>query len=564
MAELRWYQRAAIDTLYQSLAEHDDNPCAVLPTGAGKSVVMAALIHEALTHWPGTRIAVLAHVKELVAQNADKLARYWPDMPMGTMGVYSAGLQQRDTESAVIFASIQSVHKRAMELGRFDLILVDEAHRIPLSGDGMYRGFLEDARRANPHVRVIGLTATPYRLGPGMVVGPDFILNRICFEVGVRDLIEQSYLCPLISKGGQSRPDLSGVHVRGGEYVATEMEAAVDQDNLVQAAVIEMVDLCQDRRAWIVFCASVDHAEHVSRALADRGIRAPVISERTPAVERDQLIAAYQRREIRALCNVNVLSEGFDAQHIDAVIMLRPTKSPGLYYQQVGRGLRLHPDKKDCLVLDFAGNILEHGPVDAIQVKSKRPGSGSNGDTDRMPPARECPECHWIGHPSIKACPECWYEWPTSAAHMASAIDAPILSQGDSKPPPNRYEITDVVYCRHEKEGKPPSLRVEYYAGYRRIASEWVCLEHTGWPRQKAEQWWEKRDRTGFVPAPPSVDEALEYYDQDRDMLQDPSAILVDESGRWPEIVGFEWDEKPKPEKETSEVNWDDVDDVPF
>lgn len=329
--QLRDYQRQAIDSVWAHLRAYSDNPCVELPTGAGKSVVMAGLIKEAVTTWAGTRIAVLAHVRELVAQNADKLLRSWTSAPLG---IYSASLGKRDRFAPVLFASIQSTYNRAMELGRFDLILVDEAHRIPIKGEGMYRRFLDDARRANPDLRVVGFTATPYRLGTGPVCGPDYILNRVCYRANVRELIEAGYLCRLVSKGGIARADLTDVHVRGGEYVASELEAAVNRADLVSAAVDEIVRYCADRRAWILFCASVKHATAVSEALHARGIEAPVVEGNTSSHERAEIIRRYQRGELRALCNVNVLSEGFDAPHVDAVILLRPTKSAGLYYQQ--------------------------------------------------------------------------------------------------------------------------------------------------------------------------------------------------------------------------------------
>src|SRR5690606_37317419 len=163
-------------------------------------------------------------------------------------------------------------------------------------------------------------------------------------------LIRQGFLCRLISKAGVARADLSGVHVRNGEYVGRELERACDQDAIVQAACDEIVALCADRRAWIVFAAGVKHAEHVCQALRDRGIASATVDGTTASGERAARIAAFQRGELRALVNVNVLSEGFDATHIDAVVLMRPTKSAALYYQQVGRGLRLHPAKTDCLV----------------------------------------------------------------------------------------------------------------------------------------------------------------------------------------------------------------------
>ena len=544
---LRPYQRAAIDCLYNHMRMHDDNPAVVVPTGGGKTVVMAELIRDALTRWPGTRIAVVAHVKELVEQNADKLQRYWPE---ARIGIYAASLKRRDRFEPVIFASIQSVYNRAMQLGRFDLVLVDEAHRIPIRGEGMYRQFIADCQRANPDLRVIGLTATPYRLDTGPVTGPDYILNSIAYEASVKDLIEQGYLCKLVSKGGAARADLSSVHVRGGEYVASELEAAVNRTELVESAVDEMLAYCQDRRAWIVFCASVAHAATVKDFLTVRGISAAVVEGNTPLPEREATIARFQRGELRALVNVNVLSEGFDAPHVDAVILLRPTKSPGLYYQQVGRGLRLHPSKQDCLVLDFAGNILEHGPIDAIRVEKPK----KRGDKAKVvtAPTKQCPACAELILASLIRCPECEFEFPrVLAKHDRTASDAPILSNEQRQALTNTFRVNAVRYALHEKPGGIPSLRVEYQSGLRTF-KEWICLEHGGPIRARAVAWWKARmpahlmDDPGNYLVPRTIDNALNYVHH----LRQPTHIHVFEGGKYPEIVHHEFDE-PDPGTES-------------
>ena len=192
MLTLRSYQEAAKAAIYDHLRMRDDNPCAVLPTASGKTPLLASICKDTVTKWRG-RILVLAHVKELLEQAADKLRAICPEVEFG---VYSAGLKRRDTENAVIVAGIQSVYKRACELDAFNLIVVDEAHLIPREGAGMYRTFLGDTKVVNPQARVIGLTATPFRLKSGMICGPANILNHVCYEVGVKELIRDGYLCP--------------------------------------------------------------------------------------------------------------------------------------------------------------------------------------------------------------------------------------------------------------------------------------------------------------------------------------------------------------------------------
>ena len=189
---------------------------------------------------------ILAHVKELLEQTADKLRLVCPEV---TFGIYSAGLKRRDTDHPVIVAGIQSVYKRACELDAFDLVMVDEAHLIPLEGDGMYRQFLADAKVINPELRIIGFTATPFRLKTGPICTPDGFLNHICYEVGVRELIRDGFLCPLVSKAGKARPTPTELHVRGGEFVADEVETLMDQDALVRSACEEIVQHASNRNA---------------------------------------------------------------------------------------------------------------------------------------------------------------------------------------------------------------------------------------------------------------------------------------------------------------------------
>ena len=198
--KLRDYQQAAIDAVYDHLRNRDDNPCVVIPTGGGKTPVIATLCRDAVQRWHG-RVLVLSHVKELLEQSAATLRAVAPDLDVG---VYSAGLKQRDTDQPVIVAGIQSIYKRACELDAFDLIIVDEAHLLPPDGEGMYRQFLSDTQIVNPNVRLIGLTATPYRLKSGMLCAPENLLNHVCFEVGVKELIHRGFLSPLKTKGRQT------------------------------------------------------------------------------------------------------------------------------------------------------------------------------------------------------------------------------------------------------------------------------------------------------------------------------------------------------------------------
>lgn len=338
----------------------------------------------------------------------------------------------------------------------------------------------------------------------------------------MRELIDQGYLSPLISKRMATQIDITGVGTRGGEFIAKDLEAAVDQDSITQAAVDEIFSYGKGRRSWLIFCAGVDHAYHVRDAIRARGVSCETIVGDTPGAQREAIINDFKAGRIQCLTNANVLTTGFNAPGVDLLAMLRPTKSAGLYVQIVGRGCRLAPGKTDCLVLDFAGNIARHGPIDAI--KPKRPKGGEDG----VAPTKACPKCSSIVHASVRECPDCGHVFPPPELKLdAKASNLDILTSGKSQWVP----VTRVSYARHDKPGKPPSLRVDYWSGLTHH-SEWVCIEHQGYPRQKAATWW--ANRAQGVPLPRRVDEAIACSAK----LRCPSEIAVRPSGRYTEIVG--------------------------
>jgi DNA repair protein RadD len=473
---------------------------------SGKSPIIAGICRDAVNLWDG-RVLVLAHVKELLEQSVDKLHAVAPDL-WNRIGVYSAGLRSRDTEHEVIVAGIQSVYQRACELGPFDLILVDECHLLPPDGEGRYRTFLADAKVVNPNVRLIGLTATPYRtcggaMSTGMICGHDNLLNHVCYEIGVRELIVQGYLCPLKSKAGKRKVDTSNLHIRGGEFIAGEVAELMDDEDLVRSACKEVVELTADRKSVLIFAAGVQHALHVQKVLGELGHECGFVCGDTLPFERAETIERFKSGELKYLVNVNVLTTGFDAPNIDCVAMLRPTNSPGLYYQMVGRSFRLHPGKNDALVLDYGGNVMRHGPVDALKIESKE---GAGGGA----PTKECPQCNALIHAAYAHCPECGYEFPQrdSAKHEARASSAGVLSGQITD---TEYEVRDVYYSVHTKRGAPEdhpkTLRVEYRIGFNDHRSEWVCFEHGGYARQKAEAWWRARSNE---PVPDTAQDAVD------------------------------------------------------
>ena len=468
-----------------------------------------------------------------------------------------------------------------------DGVLVHNCHLIAPEGDGMYRTFLADMKVINPHVRVIGLTATPFRLKGGLICKPENILNEICYEAGLKEMIQQGYLSPLISRAGRAEANLANLHIRGGEFISDEVAAAMDNDALVTSACREIVELTRDRKSVLIFTASVDHCKHVAEKIqAFSGKECAIVTGDTSPAERAEIIARFKGEFIPAdlfgtpkpplkfLANVNVLTTGFDAPNTDCVVMLRPTNSPGLLIQCAGRGTRLSPEtgKSSCLFLDYGGNILRHGPLDMIKVKE--PGSGKGGDA----PAKKCPQCLALIHAGYTACPECGYVFPPKENNdkmTQTASSAGVISgQVDY----TDYEVLDVYYCVHEKRGADPdapkTMRVDYQVGFNEFKSEWVCPEHTGYARGKFEKWWHERAALG-CPMPRSAREAVSLANEG--LLAAPESITVKTIAgeRFERITGWRLKERPvmrEPGEDleagetwTSPAPPDDLeDDIPF
>lgn len=395
---LRPYQRKALDMLYEWFrANPVGHPCLVLPTGAGKSHVIAELCREAVTQWPDTRILMLTHSKELIEQNSAKL-----DIPHA---VYSASVGRREV-GQITFAGIQSVHSKAGLLGRQSLIIIDEAHSISHKDQGMYRKLIGALTEINPDVRCVGLTASPFRLGHGLITAGDALFDALIEPVTIHELVALGHLAPLRSKLTKAELDVSKVKKRGGEFVEKDLQIAVDTPDNNRAVVEEVLALAGEREHWLFFCAGVQHAHNIAALLSEH-VTADCVTGETPKAERERIIADFKAGKIKALTNANILTTGFDYPDIDLIAMLRPTMSPGLYLQMAGRGLRPKSHTDHCLVLDFAGNVATHGPITAV-TPPRRVESSGNGQA----PVKACENCFEICYASQKVCHVCGAVFP--------------------------------------------------------------------------------------------------------------------------------------------------------
>jgi len=535
---LRDYQEEAIESIYNYFEKFSGNPLVVMPTGSGKSYVIADFCRRVIEPFSDQRIMIITHVKELIEQNYLELCKIWQLAPAG---IYSAGLNRRDLTQPIIFAGIQSVHAKAEEFGKFDLILVDEAHLIPSNTNTMYQRFLKDMLSQNEQLKVIGFTATHYRLDSGLLTeGENRIFTDVCYEVSIPRLIDEGYLCNLKTKGGLTKYELGGVKTRGGEYVPADLQAAMNQTSLTEKAVTEIIDYgvstLPKRKSWLIFCAGVQHAQDVCDELITRDIDARTVSGLTPKGERDQIIKDFKNKKFTALTNCDILTTGFNAPATDLLVMLRPTKSTGLYVQIIGRGMRNSSGKENCLILDFAGNIARHGCIDQIKPMSKKK---RGEDEQHINLAKECPLCHALISIGFRECPDCGYLFPENEIkHDETATDLNILST------PEWADVTYIQYDVHEKIGKPNSLKVTYYSGMSQY-SEWICLEHKGYARTSARNWWREHcNRENTPRVVKTIPEAFEHLHK----LKRPCKILIREEGKYIRVIKRVFDPDHIPE----------------
>lgn len=549
---LRPYQLASVEAVEAFHAAHapalklgKPTPAAVveLPTGAGKTHVIAELCRRELAR--GGRVLCVAHRKELLEQGRDKLATVIGDD--NAVGYFSASLKEKNTTAPVTFAGIASV-VRSLDLfpEPHTLILIDECHRVPTSNPRtMYQRLIADAALRCPSVRVVGLTATPYRLDGGHICTshqpPCFGFTHIVHRAAVTDLMDQGFLCRLRGKCGKQRPDLQYVTIKAkvaescryGEYDDAAFADAMT-DGMIRAAATEIAALCVDRRSILVFASGVKHAQRIHAALAAVGIAAEIVVGETTMDDRDSTVARFKSGEVRCLINCMVFTEGFDAPNVDCVVLMRATTSTALYYQMVGRGLRTSPNKADCLVLDYGENIVRHGPIDDLQITvddRKR----EKSDTKRTK-WKECKECGCVVQCGVFVCPDCGFKWPDPSEKVGhKASDADIIG-GVLKE--NWKRVQSIGYHMHYKSGDTSrtSVKAKYKLANGETATQWVAFGSSSvMAAKKAAKWW--RLRGGHEPPPPTASEAMQRIGAN-ELTHHPSVVELDkDDGGWDIVI---------------------------
>ncbi len=391
--KLRPYQTEAVDATVSHFRISEEPAVIVLPTGAGKSLVIARLADVA-----SGRVLVLAHVKELVAQNHDKYCSYGNDATL-----YSVGLRQKSSEGKVVFASVQSVAANLDAFSEhYSLLIIDECHRVSDKKNSQYGKVIQQLREQNPRLRLLGLTATPYRMGMGWIYKIHYRgfvrsdesrpFSKCIYELPLSTMVRQAYLTkPEMMDMPVAQYDFSQLdRDKFGCYARADVNRLLVKHRRVTQSIVEqIVELSERRQGVMIFASTVEHANEIHGYLPED--ESFLITGDTPQQERDTLIIGFKQRHYKFLVNVSVLTTGFDAPHVDLIVIMRATESVSLFQQIVGRGLRLCEGKDNCLVIDYAGNGFNlYHP----EVGEKKP-KGNTEPVQVFCPVCEFPNIFW-------------------------------------------------------------------------------------------------------------------------------------------------------------------------
>ena len=503
----RTYQSEALKSIFDYFrAGKKGNPLVVAPTGSGKSIIIAMFCKEVSEKWPSQKILVISHVKEILRQDYAAITNLCKN---SVVGLYSAGLKARTIENITV-AGIQSIYNKPELFDQFNIIIVDEAHLIPPGKTTRYQKFFDQVTKP-----IIGFTATPFRLGTGYLhLGDKAFFDEIVYNISIKLLQKNGHLCLVTSKATKKRMDAKNIKKSGGDYIVGELSRAFDREGITKEIVQELLLYKEDRKKWLIFAICIEHAEHIAEELNANGVITGCVHSKMSR-NRDEVIEQFKNGYFQALVSVAVLTTGVDIPAVDLIGLVRPTSSPVLHVQIIGRGLRVFEGKENCLVLDFAGNLMRNGPIDNPIIRLSGNGSGE-------PIMKECPECWEIVHAAVRICPNCQTPFQFQHHLKSSAGNENVLAKD------TWHDVDSINYARFVGTRGLPMLRVDYKCGYR-VFKEYVCLEHTGFARQKAKRWWERR--TG-EDAPDTAAEAMKNINK----IRIAEKILVNEGGKFPTV----------------------------
>ncbi len=531
MIELRPYQIEALQTVMADLRE-ERFALLQAATGAGKTIIFSELIRQWMTEYPAMRIGIAAHRQELITQARDKLVTVWPE-GRRHIGLACAGVGRVDVNQPVVIGSVQTLARRALRRP-IHLLIIDEAHRVPalktdvrypdtdMGGErpvdgvgpgshpagGQYHDLVDRLSAINPGLRVLGVTATPFRLSHGYIYGNECkpghsnLWPRLNYQITLDDLVAGGHLSPIRAKEAVDMGEsLAGVRLAKGEYDQGQLGDLLSREVHIQSAVEAYEKYGEGRDKVLAFAVTIEHAVKLAEAFARAGHPAEAVHSNLHGRDRQRILASFDHGGLKVLVNVGILTEGWDSPRVNCILMCRPTKAPALFVQMIGRGTRLHPGKTDLLVLDLANNFRTHGDPSDPEVEF---GSGGSRK-EKKPEPRVCPICQAIVPVNQNRCWSCGHVWQielTEKTESPEMVEIRPLPPGASRveswwaedhvSQKGNYLMRLVVKCR-------PGNQVWHFLDFDGTAS--------AFGRKKARiLWWQL---TGGGIPPESVREAL-------------------------------------------------------
>jgi len=448
---LRQYQTDLVTEINDELRYFSKAPLVVLPTGGGKTWVAAQVTHDAVSE--GKSVWFLAHRQELIAQASKAFSLFGI-----RHGLLKAGVEA-DTSQRVQIASVQTLVRRLKSgYPPPDLIICDEAHH------GVSNSFRK-IFAAYPEASLLGVTATPCRMN-GAGLGDVF--DSMLLGPSSQWLTDEGFLSPARYYAPPQKADLGGIHTRAGDYVTSELEEAMDDGEITGDAVSHYQRLC-DGVPMLVFCVSVAHAHHVAEDYARAGYRAAAVDGKLSDEDRADRISGLGTGKYQVITSCDLIGEGLDVPIVSAVQLLRPTQSPALHLQQIGRGLRPAAGKEYLTVLDHVGNTAKHG-----FACTERAWTLEGKKKSESPPAtRTCGSCYSV-HRTAKTCPYCGFEYPI----VSKALTAKKIVDG---------ELVEVVQTKEERREEEENansfeelVAIAKSRGYKR-AHYWAIKRKKKW-----------------------------------------------------------------------------------
>lgn len=552
MKKPRWYQSKGARKAIAAIKKSDVHPVVAVPTGAGKSLMLCIITEKYLDENITKDVLILSHRSTILEQDFAALEEWFPDFEMG---LYSSGLKSK-VKKKITVAGIQSVWRYPEKFENVGVVIIDEAHLVNAKDSGMYREFL-----GYLDANYVGLTATPFRLGHGYIYkGKDALFNDLAYDLtsteNYNKLVNQGYLSKMFSYKTKLGMDVNDLNKRGGDFITGQMSKKFDKDAITEIACTEIIAAMGklNLKRGLIFAIDTKHCDNIASYISEAGISCTSIhSKHKDSKQREN---DFKAGKYQIAVSVEMLTTGLDVPEIDLIGLLRPTASPSLHVQMLGRGGRVlyakgydlskmderkkaikESEKQFCMVLDFAGNIARLGPINDVHVQEKRNKKDTGNGTAIM---KTCPKCNVQHYAAVRKCNFCGHEFEFETKLTLESTDKAVIAakkriEKEINNQGTWVDVDSIEYRVHSVANKPSSLKVIYQCGFRKFF-EFICIDHGYYPRHKAKKWINERLPANYRK-PTNLSELFRIK---RD-LRIPKKIFIMKNGKWNEITKYEF-----------------------